>query len=167
MKPKKDTDIILSDATLDDIKTLANHHRRMFKEIWESKGDVLSEGELDALEKGYTEKLEEQFVDNTCKSWVVKDGNKIVASGAITICSFVPTPLDLSHKLAFFHSLYTEPESRNRNCANIILKKAVHYCKVNGMKRVLLGASDAGRPIYQKVGFKPASDLMRLFIEDE
>jgi GNAT superfamily N-acetyltransferase len=167
MESEANVNITLSGATSNDITILASHHRKMFKEIWEKDGKNLNEGRLDEVEKAYIKKLEEQFTDNTCKAWVVKNQNKIVASGAITICSFVPTPLDLSYKVAFFHSLYTEEKSRNLNCAKIILEKAIRYCKDKGMKRVLLAASDAGRPMYQKIGFKPTSDLMRLYIEEE
>ncbi len=42
MKPIENKNIVLFDATLGDIKTLANHHREMFKEISEKKGEWLS-----------------------------------------------------------------------------------------------------------------------------
>jgi len=167
MKSERNKNIKLSDATSDDILILASHHRKMFKEIWEKQSKSLSESQLEEVEKAYIKKLKEQFADKTCKAWVVKIKNKIVASGAVTTCSFVPTPLDLSHKVAFFHSLYVEETNRNQNCAKAILEKAIRYCKEKGMKRVLLAASDAGRPIYQKRGFEPTSDLMRLFIEEK
>lgn len=167
MESEPSKNIKLFDAEPSDITVLASHHRKMFKEIWEKQNKSLSENRLKEIEKAYAQKLEEQFADKTCMAWVVKIKNTIVASGAITICSFVPTPVDLSHNVAFFHSLYTEEASRKQNCAKVILEKAIQYCKDKGIKRVLLAASDAGRLIYQKRGFEPVPDFMRLIIEQK
>lgn len=97
--------------------------------------------------------------------WLVMADDRVAASGAMTICSFVPTPLDMSHNLAYFHSVYTEQKFRGRGCAKLLAEQAVRECKRLGLKRVILAASEAGRPIYEKLGFEPAADLMRLFVE--
>lgn len=166
MRANIEIDLHLREAVVNDISTLATHHYKMFNEIWKKKGKSLSKGKLEKVKQAYVKKLEEQFADKTCKAWVIKIKNKIVASGAITICNFVPTPIDLSYKIAYFHSLYTEEKFRNNNCANLIIEKAIFHCKSKGMQRIILTASDEGRPIYQKYGFKPASDLMRLIVEE-
>jgi GNAT superfamily N-acetyltransferase len=61
--------------------------------------------------------------------------------------------------------MYTEKEYRNNNFANRIIEKAIQYCKDHGIKRFFLNASEAGRPIYEKIGFHSAPEIMRLIIE--
>jgi len=96
---------------------------------------------------------------------LIKKGNHIVASGAITIVSLVPTPNDFSSKVAYLHSIYTERAFRGKSFANRIVREALEYCRANGIKRVFLNASDAGRPIYERIGFSSSSDMMRIFVE--
>jgi GNAT superfamily N-acetyltransferase len=96
---------------------------------------------------------------------VIENGDQIVASGGITIVSFVPTPNDLNSRVAYLHSMYSEKAYRNKNFANRIVKEALQYCKANEIKRVILTASQAGKPIYEKIGFASSPETMRIFIE--
>ena len=90
----------LQDATTEDIRILAIHHRKMFEEIWEQKGQKIEEVRAQKIEDAYCEKLEKQIQEGTCIAWVVKNDNQIIASGAITIVSFVPVPSDINHNVA-------------------------------------------------------------------
>ena len=152
-------------ATIDDIKMLAMHHRKMFEEIWEQKGLKIEKARAQAIEEAYCAKLEKQIQDGTCIAWVVKNDNQIVASGAITIVSFVPVPNDINHKVAYLHSMYTEKKYRNQKLAQKVVAEAISYCQKNGINRIVLNASESGRPIYEKVGFVSSPQTMKLFIE--
>jgi N-acetylglutamate synthase-like GNAT family acetyltransferase len=155
----------LREATERDIPQLGIHHRKMFEEIWEKKGESIDISVCKGIEKAYRQKLKQELIDGSCKAWVIENENRIIASGAITIVSFVPTPKDLSNSVGYLHSVYTERKNRNNNFANLIIKKAIQYCRNNGIRRVFLNASEAGRPIYEKVGFHSAPEIMRLMIE--
>lgn len=155
----------LQDATIDDIRILSIHYRKMFEEIWEQKGLKIEKDRALELESAYREKIEKQIPKGTCKAWVVKSDNQITASGAITIVSFVPVPSDINHNVAYLHSMYTEKAYRHQKCAQQIVDRAIQYCQQNGINRVVLNASDAGRPIYEKSGFVSSPETMRLFIK--
>ncbi len=148
-----------------DIALLAIHHRKMFAEIWESNGNPLSTEVLAQLEQAYAQKLKEQLPDKTCVAWVIDKKETIVASGAVTIISFVPTPVDISHRLAYLHSIYTEKEHRGKQYAHAIIENGLAHCRQMGIKRIVLTASDKGRPIYHELGFRPAADIMRLVLD--
>ena len=158
------TSINIHEAKYDDITQLAIHHRKMFEEIWEKKSLKLDPAKAQEIEKAYSDKLEKQIPAGTCKAWVVKNGNRFVASGAISIVSTVPVPNDKNHNIAFLHSMYTEKSFRGKKFAQQIIEKGIQYCKENGIKRVMLNASDDGKPMYEKAGFIPSPDTMRLFI---
>jgi GNAT superfamily N-acetyltransferase len=117
------------------------------------------------IEKAYSEKLEKEIRGGSCEAWVIKNGNRLVASGAISIVSFVPIPNDTNHNIAYLHSMYTEKDFRGRKYAQQIIERAIQYCKENGINRVILNASDAGKPIYEKLGFVSLPEMMRLFIK--
>lgn len=161
----KENEIPIREATEHDIPQLSIHHRKMFEEIWEKKGSYISNLVCSEIEKAYAQKLSQELISGVCKVWVIENKELIIASGGITILSFVPTPSDFSSHVAYLHSMYTEKGYRYHNFANQIVREALQYCKANGIKRVILNASEAGRPIYEKIGFRSASELMRLIID--
>jgi GNAT superfamily N-acetyltransferase len=154
-------------ATPDDIWLLAVHHRKMFEEIWEQKGKILETHTAKEIEKAYHRKLEKEIPDGTCRAWLFKNGSQAVASGAISIISFVPIPDDPNHSVAYLHSMYTEKNFRGRKYARRIIERAVDTCKENGIRRVVLNASNAGRPLYERLGFVSSPETMRLFIREK
>lgn len=155
----------IREASETDIPLLAVHHRLMFKEIWEKRGLPFEDTLADEVEQAYSRKLSEEFQTGSCKSWLIEREGRSVASGAITIVNMVPTPNDLSTKVAYLHSMYTETEHRGKNLAGRIVKTALEYCKAKHIKRIFLNASEAGRPIYERIGFTSAPEMMRFFVE--
>jgi len=160
----QDIRISLREATEHDIPRLGIHHRKMFEEILKKKGESIDPSIPKALERTYAKKLKQELTDGSCKAWVIEHKNRIVASGAITIASLVPTPKDLSSSVAYLHSMYTEKGYRNNSFANLIVERAIRFCRDNGINRVFLNASEAGRPIYERLGFRAAPEMMRLMI---
>ena len=158
----KRRDVLIYMATVHDIPVLVAHHHKMFEEIWTRLGFEIDTHQFEAMDKAHEEKLRKEIADGTCKVWVIGIDNKIVASGAISIDSMTPTPYDPSYRVAYLHSIYTEPSYRKRGLAERITKQAMTYCRSQGIKRMILEASDAGRPIYEKLGFQPSGRTMRL-----
>jgi GNAT superfamily N-acetyltransferase len=152
-------------ATIDDIPILVKHHHKMFEEIWTLKGLEIDAYKFDEMDKAHTRKLNEELPIGTCIAWMLKKEDNFVASGAITINSMVSMPEDASYKVAYLHSIYTEQGFRKKGFATLITKKAIDYCRSQGIWRMNLGASDAGRPIYERIGFKPSDSSMELSIK--
>ena len=161
----KENGFMIRQASEHDIPQLSVHHRKMFEEIWEKKGLHIDNAAGSEMEQAYSRKLSAELPAGSCKSWLIEQGAQVVASGAITIVSFVPTPNDLSSKTAYMHSIYTEPGSRGQNLASRIVLTALEYCKANGIRRVLLSASNAGKPIYERIGFVSSPEMMRISLE--
>ena len=156
------TEACLRIASPEDIPFLVNHHREMFEEIREKTGNPSDPPALAALENEYTGKLARELPAGACIAWVVYIGDHLVASGAISIVSYVPVPHDLSSRIAFLHSIYTEPEYRHRHYARRITQAAADFCRDQKIRRLYLFASDAGRPVYEKSGFVPVPNMMLL-----
>jgi len=148
-----------------DIPTLARHHRLMFEEIWAKKGFPYTEENMQALSEEYIRKLREGFRAGDCRAWVVRTGDRIVASGAVSLVTYVPVPYDPSCRIAFVHSIYTEKEDRHRGYADGVVKAALQFCKDKGIHRVYLFASEDGRPVYVKNGFGPVDNTMLAFLK--
>jgi GNAT superfamily N-acetyltransferase len=59
--------------------------------------------------------------------------------------------------------MYTELSHRRRGLAKLVLEAIVSFCREQGLKAVLLHASDAGRPLYLKMGFEPTNEMKLLW----
>jgi GNAT superfamily N-acetyltransferase len=165
LRMDNNTNITMHVASMDDIPILVTHHHKMFKEIWTLRGLEIDAHQFKEMDKAHTKKLNEELLNGSCIAWLVKKEDKIVASGAISINSMVPKPEDPSYRVAHLHSVFTEYDHRKNGFASLITKNAIHHCKSRGINRMNLGASAAGRPIYEKIGFQPSVSSMQLSIE--
>ncbi len=150
-------------ATMDDIPTLVSHRYRMFEEVAASRGVTSKTDGLGAFRKSYATYLQSHLADGTVSAWVVEDQGKLVASGVVSLLLWPP---GLGEGLVgLVHSLFTVPEYRRLGIARRITETAIEFCRAGNAKWMLLGASEAGRPLYESLGFKPASTMMRLTLE--
>ncbi len=170
-------------AVVSDIPLLAGHHRLMFEEMRAVESDntlkdsccsgpdccvsfpSLMESpdpspDFKQLEAVQRSKLEQQLTDGSCVAWIGECRGEPVASGAISVIKTVPVPEDLSFEVGFLHSVYTIKSMRGRGVASTILDHLLAHCRGNGLKRVQLSASEAGRAIYGNKGFRKMDEAM-------
>jgi len=60
--------------------------------------------------------------------------------------------------------MYTEPEFRRRGVASMVVSKAIEWCRKKGYGRLMLHASEMGRSVYKRFGFRRTWE-MRLDLE--
>ena len=143
---------------------LVKHRRWMFEDMALAKGARHASAELDAMDAAYAQQLHTQLSDGRLQAWVIEAEGRVVASGAILLADWLPRPGDLTGCLAYLHSVYTEPDYRRRGLARRIVQTLIEVCRAKGLRRVMLHASDAGRPMYESMGFA-ATNEMRLMFE--
>lgn len=155
----------LRQATGDDIPVLVRHRRCMAAEIARSRGLLVDTAGLEVGMAVYPDYLRVHMADGTVVAWVIECGDGVLSSGSLTLCPMPPGAGDRSleeARVGFLHSIYTEPQHRGRGCATRIVQAAIECGRGLGLKRIDLGASEAGRPIYESLGFKPATTMMQL-----
>lgn len=152
-------------ADTDDIPVLVSHHHLMCEEIEASHSDDQEISKGEEMDVAYTEKLQAQLVSGSCRAWVVEYKQRIVASGAVSIVMLVPVPRDPGGRIAHIHSIFTDRGYRRRGFAQRIMRELIDFCKSQRIRRIQLRASDDGRPLYEKLGFKPAKGIMSLWLQ--
>ena len=146
-------------ATLDDIPTLVKHRRGMFVDMEALKGGTLDPRGLDAMDVAYASYLRAHLIDERLQAWIIADGNRAAASGAILYTDWLPRPDGKQAVLAYVHSVYTEPDHRHIGLARRILNAMMAECRARGLPRLTLHASDLGRGLYAQLGFVPTNEL--------
>ena len=152
-------DLPLRQATLADVPALVNHRRRMFEDMDATEGRPSDRDALDHMAAAYTAHLCRHLPDGALRAWVVESGARVAASGAVSLFEWLPRPHDVTDRLAYLHSVYTEPEFRRRGLARRIVLAAVDACRAAGLRRLTLHASLAGRPLYESLGFVITNEM--------
>ncbi len=147
-------------AALKDIPVLADHHELMFREIFNYDKIEINETSIHRMKQNYIKKLKKE-INKNCFAWLIEIRGKVVASAAITFISLVPTPYDENTDTGYLHSVYTDKEYRKKGYAEKLIKTILKHCKNNGIKRVDLVASKAGKGIYKRNGFNNLDNFMR------
>jgi GNAT superfamily N-acetyltransferase len=153
-------------ATVKDITVLVDHHIKMFQEILFLSEKPIIASAFQEMELNYHDKLVRQLNDGTCAAWVIEHDHRIVASAAVTLFDeWIPSPQFPDCHYAYVHSVYTEKTFRNKGYALELAQTAVDYCKSRNTFKIDLVASDAGKRIYERCGFKPLNNVMRYLPE--
>lgn len=142
-----------------DVEHLVQHRLAMFEEM-----GTLKPGLRDEVQRASREYFSEAVAAGTYKGWLAEDaGGRIIAGGGLVIAAWPGYPGEKNSKRAWILNMYTEPEARRRGLAKRLLEVMIEWCRANGFRAVSLHASDAGRPLYESVGFE-ATNEMRLKI---
>ena len=153
---------MITKATQETVPVLVEHHVAMFREIYTIGQQPVYETRFTQMAVAYKNKLTKQFDDNTCFAWVIKDNETVVASCALSLYEGIPIPTDPNIIIGYLHSVYTVPDHRHKGYASELVRNAISYCSTIGVNRIDLAASDAGRKIYEHLGFTAFSYAMRL-----
>lgn len=104
---------------------------------------------------------EKHFDDGTFISWLALDGEKIVATSAVSFVEKPPYYTNPSGKIGLLSSMYTIKPYRKRGIARQLLDKVVNEARQYGCGAVHITASDMGVLLYTNYGFKKNNNFMQ------
>jgi GNAT superfamily N-acetyltransferase len=145
--------IRLATATTADAALLARYRVEMFVEM----GSLARGSAADATMAAASERLVERAIPSgEWTAWIAEDASGPLGGGAAILGPAPPSPAcPAGGTLAYLLNFYTAPEARGRGVATALVKTVLAWCRERGVVRVTLHASDAGRRIYERLGFVP------------
>jgi GNAT superfamily N-acetyltransferase len=147
-------------ATHDDIETLVMHRRAMFFEMGHRDETV-----LDTMTAAFRPWLLARMETREYLAWVATGSDdSIVAGLGLWLMDWPPHMIGPGARRGNILNVYTEGAHRRRGLARRLMEVALDWCRSNGISAVILHASNDGRALYEKLGFKPTNE-MRLLIE--
>jgi GNAT superfamily N-acetyltransferase len=145
----------MSNATMQDLELLSIHRQKMWLEIL--PGVATKVTEISAATKSW---IEGKLSEGRLVGFIVRtSGGKVAGSGCVWVRDEVPRPNYPRNEVPYLMSMYTEIEFRRMGVAKMIVEAAIDWCRANGYERVLLHASDAGRSLYESLGFEPTREM--------
>jgi GNAT superfamily N-acetyltransferase len=148
-------DITLRRATPRDCDIILHHRRSMFQEMNEGTQD-----ELDRTVQIARPWLITALSNGNYQGWLAEDrqGN-VVAGAGVVILSWPASPRNPENRRGLIVNVYTEADFRGQGLARKLLLTVLDWLKEQGFHMAALHASDAGRHLYESLGFRVTNEM--------
>ena len=143
-------------ATAEDAELLARMRLEMRKER-ESSECALSEEEFLRCN---VEFFREHLAGGDFISFLSFDGDEAAACSGLTLQVHPPTYENPSGKSGYVTNMFTRPKWRHRGLAKQLVDRLVEAARSAGCAKLYLNASQMGRPLYEKYGFRSVENEM-------
>ncbi|MCL2774373.1 MAG: GNAT family N-acetyltransferase [Oscillospiraceae bacterium] len=154
--------ILYKKADFDDITVLAELRVAMLCETKEN--GVISDRLKTEIFDSTKQYIENGFKDGSFIAWSAIDSHsKILATSGLTLYAIPPNGWCPNGKTAYIGNLYTLPEFRKKGIGTHLFGLNMEEAKKNDCQRILLDATDAGKPIYEKYGFEKSDTTMAYY----
>jgi GNAT superfamily N-acetyltransferase len=143
-------------ANSGDIQLITAHRHAMFAEIGWSTVDALA-----TMSDNFGPWVERMMAAGKYVSWVVEDDGKPVASAGFFELDWPPHPFDPACEArGYLLNFWVEPSHRRQGLAKELVRLAVAESRRRGLRVITLHASEAGRQVYESLGFRRGSEMM-------
>jgi GNAT superfamily N-acetyltransferase len=152
--------VTIRQATVDDIPDLVLLRRVMCEGMgWDDPA------KLDVMGQAASVYFGQAIPAGDFCGWLaVTPTGDVVGTGGVIIDRHIPTPANPSGKVGYILNIATIPSYRRQGIARRILQMILAWLREQGIQRASLHTSDAGRSLYESLGFEPVPNEMRLEI---
>jgi GNAT superfamily N-acetyltransferase len=154
-------DFTIGLATVDDAGIVARHRVGMSRDMGRVKNDVQAEQLLEVS----IAVLASALGDGSYVGWLASDnGGRVLGGVGVHLKPQLPRIAPdgkgvFTDRVPLVVNVYTEPDARRRGVARALMRALMDWAKAHGCDRVLLHASEMGRPLYASLGFEDSNEM--------
>ena len=116
---------------------------------------------LDVMSEHFKPWVEARLADGRYLGWLTTEGSKVIAGAGLIVLDWPPHPFDPEGELrGYLLNVYVEPEYRKRGLAHQLVERSMAEARRRGIRVVTLHSSQAGRAIYERLGFHATNEMM-------
>lgn len=142
-------------ATPADAPLIASHRRAMFEAMGSAPAEV-----LDEMARNFEPWLLPRLADGRYTGWIATDRGEPIASAGLLLLDWPPHPRDPSGcQRGYILNVFVRPDYRRRGLASALTEHCLAEAGSRNIRVVTLHASDAGRPVYEQLGFTPGNEM--------
>ncbi len=142
-------------ADIADIPVLVHHRRMMWWDMGRREETALEWSDISAREYFLT-----AIPGGSYQGFLaVNESGDVVGGGGIVISAWPGIYRQRGPRRAMILNMYVEPDYRRRGIARALMETMIAWCREQEFARVGLHASDEGRPLYEKLGFKSTNEM--------
>jgi GNAT superfamily N-acetyltransferase len=152
-------------AHVSDAALIASHRARMFQEM-----GLVPESLFEAYRARCETGLREMLQSGEYIGWLASLNDlrdRTVGGAGVQLRNVLPHLVgepggEISigeGRHAIIINVFTEPEWRRRGVAKLLLEQIIAWARTERLDRLVLHASDEGRPLYARMGFVQTSEM--------
>lgn len=103
--------------------------------------------------------VERHLTAGTYLGWLAEYGGEVVAGAGMMLIDWPPHFSDVQPLRSYLLNVYTRPQHRGRGLARQLTEQGIAETRRRALRLVTLHTSEAGRPIYERLGFQPSSEM--------
>lgn len=143
-------------AGVEDMELVINLRIRFLREELKITDD-------ESIDTSYIRRyVEEKLPSGEFLVWLAEYEGRAAGIGALVINHQPPKFRSDTELYALIYNMYTIPGYRRRGVAASVLQHMSEYLRENGIHYIILYASDMGRSVYERFGFKASDHYMTL-----
>ncbi|MDE5780567.1 MAG: GNAT family N-acetyltransferase [Lachnospiraceae bacterium] len=154
------SDYLYKRATENDIEELVNTRIIVLRAANKLSDDI----DMSKVKEESYKYYKESLAAGEHIAYLVYDDNIFIGAGGVSFYKVMPTYHNSTGRKAYIMNMYTEPEYRRKGIAFKTLDLLVNEVRKRGILQISLEATAAGRPLYEKYGFRQMVDEMELIL---
>jgi GNAT superfamily N-acetyltransferase len=134
-------------------------------DLFRETGGIRSEEQAGDLARATLAAFAEGLRGSTCLAWLAfaREGEAIGSAAMLHLRSRLPSPQNPGGEGYFAH-LYIRPEWRRQGVGTALLEATLAEARRLRLGRIRLHATEEGRTLYERHGFKPRTNEMELYL---
>lgn len=144
-------------ATVADVETLA--HLRWQMETERHPEHQATEADYAAYLAAARQDIHTEIERGAHIPFLAEADGEVVACAILIWWTMLPSLTELHRKRGYVSSVYCDPAWRRRGIARRLMEQLLARAQEMGMQRLILWASEMGRPLYLDLGFEPSRAL--------
>ena len=141
-------------ASKDDIELLMDSRLEMLKVVNELPSDYVFPDDFIVQSREYFE--------TGNQTTILAIAEKVIGCATLCYLEMMPTFSHPTGKRAHLMNVYTNDTYRRQGIAFQMVNMLIEEAKEKGVTEISLGATEAGRPLYRKLGFADSKECMVL-----
>ncbi len=142
-------------AFVEDAPLISTHRCDMFADMGTARGP-----DLEIMRRACEPWIARMIAEEKYYGWIITDNKVPVASAGLMILDFPPHPLHpTSEHRGHLLNVFVDPHYRQRGLGRQLVERCLLEAKRLGIRDVTLHASEAGRPLYEKLGFTATNEM--------
>jgi GNAT superfamily N-acetyltransferase len=100
--------------------------------------------------------------EQTSRHWWIAEDDRARAYGMVNVKMFerMPSPGQMASRWGYLANLFVDPEVRGGGIGGALVQAVIDFASAQRLVRLVLSPSMLSFPLYARLGFRPADELM-------
>lgn len=145
---------LLRPLSADDLDIVCRHREEMFRESGRDEAVIAT------MRQPFRDWVEPRLADGSYFGWIAVSGGEEIGGLGMMEIDWPPHPSHpTSGKRGYILNVFVEPAHRGKGVATRLMEEAAEEAKRRGLSFAILHATEQGRPLYDRLGWKPTAEM--------